>query len=46
MSVLPSVKVKGYEVSETLVVVAAAVGALVSGVLWWRAAGRRDARHA
>jgi membrane fusion protein (multidrug efflux system) len=46
MSVLPSVKVKGYEVSETLVVVAAAVGALVIGVLWWRAAGRRDARHA
>ena len=40
MSVVPSVQVKGYEVSETVVVVAAAVGALVVGVLWWRAAGR------
>jgi membrane fusion protein (multidrug efflux system) len=40
MSVVPSVHVKGYEISETVVVVAAAVGALVVGVLWWRAAGR------
>src|ERR1017187_8613719 len=43
MSVVPSVKVKGYEVSETVVVVVGAVGALVVGVLWWRAAGKRDA---
>ena len=45
MSVVPSVQVKGYEVSETVVLIAAAVGALVVGVLWWRAAGsvKRDA---
>ena len=43
MSVVPSVNVKGYEVSETVVVVAAAVGALVVGVLWWRAAGSKKA---
>jgi membrane fusion protein, multidrug efflux system len=43
MSVVPSVKVDGYEVSETVVIIAAAVGALVIGVLWWRAAGRRKA---
>jgi membrane fusion protein (multidrug efflux system) len=41
MSVVPVVKVKGYEVSETIVIVVAAVGALVVGVLWWRAAGRK-----
>ena len=29
MSVVPSVQVKGYEISETVVVIAAAVGALV-----------------
>jgi membrane fusion protein (multidrug efflux system) len=43
MSVVPVVKVKGYEVSEAIVVVVAAVGALVVGVLWWRAAGTRKA---
>ena len=43
MSVVPSVKVKGYEVSEAVVVAVAAVAALVVGVLWWRAAGKRDA---
>ncbi len=43
MSVVPSVKVQGYEVSETAVVVAAAIGALVLGALWWRAAGRKRA---
>ena len=43
MSVVPSVRVQGYEISETVVVVAAGVGALVVGVLWWRAAGRRKA---
>jgi membrane fusion protein (multidrug efflux system) len=41
MSVVPSVHVKGYEVSETVVVVVAAVVALVIGALWWRAAGRK-----
>src|ERR1035441_4432776 len=43
MSVVPSVKVKGYEVSEAIVVAVAAVVALVFGALWWRAAGKRDA---
>jgi membrane fusion protein (multidrug efflux system) len=37
MSVVPSVHVKGYVVSETVVIIVAAVGALVIGVLWWRA---------
>jgi membrane fusion protein, multidrug efflux system len=41
MSVVPSVKVQGHEVSETVVVVAGAVGALVLGGFWWRAAGRK-----
>ena len=41
MSVVPSVKVQGYEISETVVVIAAAVMALVVGLLWWRAAGRK-----
>ena len=41
MSVVPSVKVKGYEVSEAVVVAVAAVGALAVGVLWWRGAGRK-----
>jgi membrane fusion protein, multidrug efflux system len=41
MSVVPSVKVDGYEVSETVVIIVAAVGALVLGALWWRVAGRR-----
>jgi hypothetical protein len=39
MSVVPSVKVQGYEISEAVVVVVAGIGALVVGVLWWRAAG-------
>jgi membrane fusion protein (multidrug efflux system) len=43
MSVVPLVKVKGYEVSETVVVMVAAVLALIVGLLWWRAAGRRKA---
>jgi hypothetical protein len=41
--VVPVVKVKGLEVSETVVLVVAIVGALAVGVLWWRAAGKRDA---
>jgi membrane fusion protein (multidrug efflux system) len=41
MSAVPSVHVKGYEVSEAIVIVVAAVGALVVGVLWWRGAGRK-----
>jgi membrane fusion protein (multidrug efflux system) len=45
MSVVPLVKVKEYEVSETIVVMVAAMGALVVGALWWRVAGmaKRDA---
>jgi membrane fusion protein (multidrug efflux system) len=42
MSVVPSVKVQGYEVSETVVVGVGAVGALVIGALWRRAAGRKS----
>ena len=42
MSVVPSVKVQGHEFSETVVIIAAAIGALVIGVLWWRAAGRKS----
>jgi len=42
MSVVPSVKVQGYEISETVVAIAAAVGALVVGVLWWRAGASRS----
>jgi len=41
MSVVPSVHVKGYVISEEVVLIVAAVGALVIGVLWWRAAGRK-----
>jgi hypothetical protein len=41
MSVVPSVHVKGYVISETVVLMVAAVGALVIGALWWRAAGRK-----
>jgi membrane fusion protein (multidrug efflux system) len=43
MSVVPSVKVDGYEVSETIVIIAAAFAALVIGLLWWVAAGRKHA---
>jgi membrane fusion protein, multidrug efflux system len=43
MSVVPLVKVKGYEVSETIVIIVAAVGALLIGALWWRAAGKKKA---
>lgn len=43
MSVVPSVHVKGYEISETVVVILAAVGALVGWGLWWRAAARKKA---
>jgi membrane fusion protein (multidrug efflux system) len=43
MSAVPLVKVKGHEISETVSIMAAAVGALVIGVLWWRVAGKRDA---
>ena len=39
MSVVPSVHVTGYEIPEAVVIIVAAVGALVVGVLWWRAAG-------
>src|ERR1019366_7981718 len=41
MSVVPSVKVKGYEVSESVVLIVAAVGALVIGVVWWKVAGKK-----
>ena len=41
MSVVPLVKVQGYEIPEAVVVGVSAVGALVLGVLWWRAAGRK-----
>ena len=41
MSVVPSVHVKGYVISETAVLIVAAVVALVIGVVWWRAAGRK-----
>jgi hypothetical protein len=37
MSVVPSVHVKGYEISETVIVAGAAIGSLLAGVLWWRA---------
>jgi membrane fusion protein (multidrug efflux system) len=43
MSVVPLVKVKEYEVSETIVVMVAAMGALVVGALWWRVTGK--AKH-
>lgn len=43
MSVVPSVKVKDYEVSEAIVVAVAAVVALVFGALWWRAAACKKA---
>ena len=42
MSVVPTVQVKGYEISETVTIRVAAVGALVVGVLWWRVAGKRQ----
>jgi membrane fusion protein (multidrug efflux system) len=46
MSVVPSVHVKGYVISETVVLIVAAVGALVIGALWWKAAGRKgDAKR-
>ena len=45
MSVVPSVHVKRYEVSEAVVVVVAALVALGIGVLWWRAAGCRDEKR-
>ena len=40
MSVLPLVKVTGHEISGTVSILAAAVGALVIGGVWWRAAGK------
>ena len=43
MSVVPSVQVKGYEISETVVIVVAGIWALLVGTLWWRAAGRKKA---
>jgi membrane fusion protein (multidrug efflux system) len=41
MSVVPSVHVKGYVISESVVLIVAAVGALVIGVVWWKVAGRK-----
>jgi membrane fusion protein, multidrug efflux system len=41
MSVVPSVRVGGGEISETVVVVVAAIGALLIGGVWWRGAGSR-----
>ena len=43
MSVVPSVHVKGYVISETVVIIVAAIAALVVGGLWWRAAEGRKA---
>lgn len=40
VSVLPLVKVTGHEISGTVSILAAAVGALVIGGVWWRAAGK------
>ena len=42
MSVVPSVHVKGFVISEAVIIIVAAVGALVVGALWWRAAGRKQ----
>jgi membrane fusion protein (multidrug efflux system) len=41
MSVVPSVRVAGTEISEPVVVLVAALGALVIGGLWWWGAGRK-----
>ena len=41
MSVVPSVHVKGYVISETAVLIVAAVLALVIGVLWLKATARK-----
>jgi membrane fusion protein (multidrug efflux system) len=41
MSVVPSVHVKGYVISEKVVIILAALGALVVGALWWRAGNRK-----
>jgi len=43
MSVVPSVHVKGFVISEVIVVAVAAVLALAAGTLWWRRAGRKRA---
>ena len=45
MSAVPSVSVGGPEVSEAIVVLAAAIGALGVGGLWWRGAGRSMKRE-
>ncbi len=37
MLVVPSVHVKGFVVSDTVIIIVAAIGALVVGGLWWRA---------
>jgi membrane fusion protein, multidrug efflux system len=44
MSVVPSVKVKDLEIPEVVLVIAAGIGALIIGGLWWRAASRRATR--
>jgi len=41
MSVVPSVHVTAHEIPEAVVIIVAVVGALVVGVLWWRAAARK-----
>jgi membrane fusion protein, multidrug efflux system len=43
MSVVPTVRVKSFSISEALVLIAAAVLALSIGVIWWVAAGKRRA---
>jgi membrane fusion protein, multidrug efflux system len=44
MSVVPSVHVKGFVISDTVIIIVAAIGALVVGGLWWRAGNvKRDA---
>ncbi|HWW00226.1 MAG TPA: HlyD family secretion protein [Candidatus Acidoferrum sp.] len=41
MSVVPSVRVTGFEISQAVVALAAGLGTLILGVTWWAVAGRR-----
>jgi membrane fusion protein (multidrug efflux system) len=45
MSVVPYVKVKGYEIPEWAIIILAGVGALAIGALWWRATSRAQRRR-
>jgi membrane fusion protein (multidrug efflux system) len=42
MSVVPSVRVRGFEVSDVVVAIVAVMLALVAGFFWWRAATREE----